>query len=305
MTLLNKVISLLVLLAVVPMPAISQVQVFACEPEWASLAKEIGGDEVSAYAATNARQDPHHIRAKPSLIAAMRKADLAVCSGAGLEVGWLPILLEKAGNAHVQPGAPGFLLAADYVLLLDKPTKLDRAEGDIHPEGNPHLHLNPHNVALVAKELADRLQTIDAANRAQYQARFASFAQRWNEAIQRWEQEGITLKDAPVVVHHKSFTYLLEWLGMQEVGSLEPKPGIPPTTSHLESLLQELKDQPAQMILRTPYDAKDASQWLAVKTGTQAVVLPFTIGGDAQSADLFALFDRTLALLKEAQRDQR
>ena len=145
------------LMITVPASAHAKVRVFACEPEWASLAKMIGGNSVEAYAATHARQDPHHIRAKPSLIAKMRKADLVICSGASLEIGWLPILLQKAGNANTQPGSIGYFLAAEVVPVLGKPVRIDRAQGDIHPEGNPHVHMNPHNVALVAAALTERL----------------------------------------------------------------------------------------------------------------------------------------------------
>lgn len=297
-----SILTVLVLLATVPADAHAAVNIFACEPEWASLAREIGGDKVEAFAATTARQDPHHIRAKPSLIAAMRKAALVICSGASLEVGWLPLLLQKAGNANTQPGGQGYLLAAEIVPMLEKPVKFDRAEGDIHPEGNPHVQLNPHNIALVAKELTVRLKAVDPANASAYQVRYNAFYRKWQETTARWEKEAAGLRSMPVVAHHKSFTYLLDWLGMKEVGSLEPKPGIPPTTAHLESLLQTLKAHPARVIIRTPYEPDDASRWLSEKTGTPAVVLPYTVGGDEQSGDLFALFDRTISLLRGAPR---
>lgn len=292
-------ITVLGLLFSAPAYADSSVNVFACEPEWAALAKEIGGDKVDIFSATTAQQDPHHIRAKPSLIAAMRKADLVICSGSELEVGWLPILLQKAGK-NIQP-----LFAAELVPMLDKPSRLDRAEGDIHPGGNPHLQLNPHNIALVAKELTTRLSQIDASHADIYQTRYDAFSRKWQEAIAKWEKSAADLKGIPVVVHHKSFTYFLGWLGMQEVGSLEPKPGIPPTTSHLESLLISLKNHPARVIIRTPYEPEDASKWLSEKTGIPAIVLPYTVGGNAQSGDLFSLFDYTIVLLKEANHGQR
>jgi len=283
-----------------PAFAKDKLDIFACEPEWASLASEIGGDKVETFAATNAHQDPHHVRAKPSLIAAMRKADMVVCSGASLEIGWLPILQEKAGNANTMPGSDGYLLAASIVPMLEKPTRLDRADGDVHPEGNPHVQLNPHNIGLIASELVKRLKMVDPSNAATYQANYDAFSKRWQEATKRWESEAVSLKGVPVVVHHKSFTYLLDWLGMNEVGSLEPKPGVPPTTSHLEELLQSLKVRPAKAIIRTPYEPEDASEWLSEKTGDKAVILPFTIGGNDQSTDLFGLFDSTIKLLSEA-----
>ena len=288
------------LMIAAPPGAQAKVNLFACEPEWAALARELGGDDVEIFTATTPRQDPHHVRARPSLIAAMRRADLVICTGASLEVGWLPILLQKAGNENAQPGGAGLLLAAELVPLLEKPERLDRAEGDIHPEGNPHVHLNPHNIALIAQALTERLKSVDAANTSSYEARFDNFAARWRDATQRWEQEAAGLKGAAIVVHHKAFTYLLAWLGIQEAGVLEPKPGIPPTASHLEALLQKLTLSPARLIVRTPYDPADASQWLSQKTGAPAIVLPFTVGGDAASGDLFALFDRSISLLKAA-----
>ncbi|MDA0782274.1 MAG: zinc ABC transporter substrate-binding protein [Rickettsiales bacterium] len=287
------------LLCAVPLAAQAKVNIFACEPEWAALAEEIGGDKVEAFSATHAGQNPHHIRARPSLIAKARNADLIICSGAGLEVGWLPILLQKA-SAEVQPGAVGHIMASEFVPILEKPLEVDRSMGDVHPEGNPHVHLNPHNILLVAAVLTKRLESIDIANADFYRSQSEDFTSRWQKAISRWEKEAVDLKGKPVVVYHKSFSYLLDWLELKQVASLEPKPGIPPTASHLEGLLQQLKAKPAKVIIRTPYEPNDAGKWLSEKTGTPAVVLPYTIDGDTESSDLYALFDRSIGLLKEA-----
>lgn len=280
-----------------PLTAWAEVNIFACEPEWAALAEEIGGDKVKTFAATHAKQDPHHIRARPSLIAKARHADLIICSGAGLEAGWLPLLLRKA-SADVQPGTIGYLIAAQHVPILEKPAVVDRSMGDVHPEGNPHVHLNPHNVLLVAKELTKRLTTIDTAHVGFYRNQLQKFEIRWKKAISGWEKEALSMKGKAVVVHHKAFSYLLDWLSIKQVASLEPKPGIPPTTSHLEGLIRQLKLQPAKLIIRTPYEPEDGSEWLSEKTGIPATVLPYTVGGDEQSNSLFALFERSLYLLK-------
>ncbi len=280
--------------------ASSKTKVFACEPEWASLAKEIGGDKVEAFSAATAMEDPHHVRAKPSLIAAMRKTDLVICSGSGLEIGWLPVLLQSAGNAKVQSGNVANLQASSVVPLLEKPTSVDRSQGDIHPEGNPHVQLNPHNIALVAKELTARLSQVDAANSNYYQSQYTAFAEKWQQAIKRWESEGASLKGTPVVVHHMSFTYLNDWLGLIQVGTLEPKPGVSPTTGHLEELLKTMNINPAKLILRSSYDPDDASKWLSEKTGTPAIKMPYTVGGNESATDLFGLFDSTIATLKGA-----
>ena len=290
------------LLCAAPLTARGEVNIFACEPEWASLAEEVGGNKVNAFAATHARQDPHHIRARPGLIAKARHADLIFCSGAGLEVGWLPVLLQKAG-ADVQPGSTGYLMASEFVHVLEKPVTVDRSQGDVHPEGNPHIHLNPHNILLMAKELTRRLVAIDTANAEFYRNRLEGFITRWQEAATRWKREALGLKEMTVVVHHRAFSYLLDWLDMKAVASLEPKPGIPPTVSHLESLLKQLKATHVSVIIRTPYEPDDASEWLSEKTNTPALVLPYTVGGDHKSGDLFALFDRSIVLLKGAPHD--
>ncbi len=286
------------LLFVAPAFSFAKVKVFACEPEWAALAQEIGGEKVEVFAATSAMQDPHYIRARPSLISRARKADLLLCSGASLEIGWLPILLQKA-SSDLQPGSIGYLMAADVVTMLEVPVVVDRSMGDVHPEGNPHVHLNPYNLMTVGKVLADRLSGIDAENASLYKDRYGDFSSRFRAAISRWESEAAVLKGKPVVVHHKSFAYLIDWLGMKRVGTLEPKPGIPPTTSHLKNLLQKLRSGPADVIIRAHSDPDDSSEWLSEKTGTRAVVLPYTVGGDEQSGDLFALFDRIIGLLRE------
>ena len=286
-----------------PLITQAKINIFACEPEWAALALEIGGDKVNIFTATHAKQDPHYIRARPSLIAKARQAHFIICSGAGLEAGWLPILQQKA-SAHVKAGAEGYLMAADYVPILEKPLTLDRSMGDIHPEGNPHVHLNPHNILLVSRELAKRLAVIDDSHAAFYQAKLQDFITRWQRAIVRWEKAAAHLKGARVVVHHQSFSYMLDWLQLKQAAKLEPKPGIPPTSSHLAVLLQKLKANPARVIIRTPYDPDNASKWLSAKTNIPALVLPYTIDGDAKSGDLFALFDRSIALLKSVINDK-
>ena len=281
----------------------SMVNIFACEPEWEALAKEIGGGKVKTFSATHAMQNPHYIRARPSLINKAVKADIIFCSGASLEVGWLPLLLQKA-KGSVQPGTEGYLMAFEYVKVLEKTTIADRSMGDIHPEGNPHVHLNPHNIFLVAKELTKRLELIDTTNQSFYRSRFDNFTLRWKEAINRWEKNSSDLKGMQVVIHHKTFSYLIDWLELREVASLEIKPGIPPTASHLEGLLQQFKTKSPDVIIRTPFDPGDGSIWLSEKIGTPAIIMPYTINGNDDSADLFALFENSINLLKGALNDQ-
>ena len=271
----------------------AKLRVFACEPEWASMLQELAGDKVDVDIATNALQDVHQIEAKPSLIAKLRSADLTVCDGAELEIGWLPKLVQQSGNQKVASG-PGSFMAASQIVTLEKPTALDRANGDVHPEGNPHVQMDPHRMLTIAKALSARLAQLDPANAAVYQQRFADFSTRWSAAIARWTAKAAPLKGRNVVVHHNSWIYLTNWLGMHEIGALEPKPGVPPTSGHLASLIDITKSSNTLVIIRAAYQDPKASQWLSDHTGVPAVSLPFTVGGDAQAKDLFGLYDSTI-----------
>lgn len=293
-TLSVVIASIAILLA---LPSHAAVNVLACEPEWAALAVEIGGDKVKASSATTALQDPHRIEARPSLIARTRNADLLVCTGLDLEAGWLPILRQQSGNPKIEPGQPGNLEVGSLVPRLEVPARLDRAEGDVHAAGNPHIQQDPRNIAKAADALAQRLAQIDHANAAYYQARYKDFAARWNAAIQKWERQAAPLKGAAVVAHHKNMEYLLNWLGMRSVGMLEPKPGVEPSAAHLAELAAQLQRQPAKMVLRAAYQDGRASQWLSEHAHIPAVVLPFTVGGDDQAKDLFSVFDDTVQRL--------
>lgn len=291
---------LVLLILCLPVYAHAALNVFACEPEWAALAKEIGGGDVKVYSATTAMQDPHRIEARPSLIAQMRRANLVVCTGADLETGWLPVLLQNANNAAVQPGRPGYLEAARFVPLLEKPARLDRADGDVHADGNPHLHTDPRNILRVAEALTARLAEVDPANAAAHRARGQAFAARWRAAIARWETRAAPLKNLPVAVQHKSFSYLLAWLGLREVAILEPRPGVEPSVSHLARVATQLQETPAQMVLRAAYQSPRPADWLASRTGIPALALPYTVGGNDRAQDLFGLFDDTLDQLLKA-----
>jgi zinc/manganese transport system substrate-binding protein len=283
-------------------PALAALNVLACEPEWGALAAELGGDKVTLYVATNALQDPHRIEARPSLIARARNADLVVCTGAELEVGWLPLLQTQSANPKIQSGQPGYFEAASYVAKLEVPKVLDRAQGDIHPGGNPHIHLNPYNIQKVAVALAERMAQVDGREAAHYQARARDFLERWRQATARWEKDAAPLKGMAIVVHHKNLTYLNDWLGLREIGQLEPKPGLPPTASHLSDLLARLGKESAKAVVRAAYNDPQASEWLSARAKIPAVMLPFTVGGTDRAKDLFGLYDDTLARLLGANR---
>ncbi|MBT8108172.1 MAG: zinc ABC transporter substrate-binding protein [Gammaproteobacteria bacterium] len=294
-------IKLMTLLLLLLAPgAHAQLRVFACEPEWAALAEVIGGERVEAYSATTALQDPHYIQARPSLIAQVRKADLVLCSGAQLEIGWLPALLQKANNRDVMPGTPGYLEASSLVMRLGATANVDRARGDIHPQGNPHIQTNPHNLLAVARALGQRFSELDTVNSESYKVNLNTFVINWQAAIARWQVAGEALRGKRVITHHKSWVYLLTWLGMEEVANLEAVPGIPPTASHLSRLMDQFESGGAEVIIRAPYQHAKPSEWLAERTDIPAVLLPLTIGGTEEATDLYTLFDDIIARLLEA-----
>ena len=285
------------ILASAALHAHAALSVVACEPEWGSLAKEIGADKVNVYTAITALQDPHRVEARPSLIARARSADLMVCTGAQLEIGWAPLLQTQSGNSKIQAGQPGYFEAASAVALIEKPTAIDRSMGDVHPAGNPHVHLDPRNIAAVASALAERMASLDASQAAYYRSRAQDFLARWKEASARWEKQAAPLKGMPVVVYHKDLSYLLNWLGMREAGALEPKPGIPPSTAHLSELLEQLKRSPAKAVIRSAYNDPRPAQWLAERSKLPVVLVPYTVGGTERAKDLFGLYDDTIASL--------
>ena len=293
----------LAFLLIISLPAQAELRVFTCEPEWEALAVEIGGDLVKTDSATHALQDPHYIQARPSLIARLRRADLLICSGAELEIGWLPQLLSKANNSGVRPGNNGYFEASSFVPRLDVPASVDRAKGDMHPQGNPHVQANPHNIHIIAQALAARMAQLDPANAEDYRQGGTDFLERWQEAIAGWEERAGVLRGKRVVAHHKSWVYLQDWLGLVEVATLEPVPGVPPTANHLGELLRMLGEEGdgAEYIIRAPYQSDKASLWLSERTGISAFLLPLTVGGSEGATDLFSLFDDILDRLLEVK----
>ncbi|MDB5859158.1 MAG: zinc transporter substrate-binding protein, partial [Ramlibacter sp.] len=287
-------------LAFAAVPAQAALRVFACEPEWGALTQELAGPLAEVTVATTALQDPHQIQARPSLIARTRNADLLVCTGAELEVGWLPVLLQQSGNDRIQAGQPANFAAADFVRKLEVPTQVDRAMGDVHAAGNPHIQTDPRNFAVVARALTARLLQVDPAHAAEYAQRGTAFQAKWQQAMARWTQQGAPLRGLPVVSQHKGYVYLYDWLGLKEVAVLEPKPGVEPSAAHLQSVLATLKATPARMVLYSAYQDSRPSEWLAKNAGLPVVKVPFTVGGSDNAKDLFGLFDDTVGRLVAA-----
>ena len=273
------------------------IAVFACEPEWAALIQQLAGDKASVYTATGALQDPHRVEARPSLIAKARRANLVVCTGAELEIGWMPVVLRESGNSAIQAGGTGHFEAAQYVAMLEVPTRLDRADGDVHAAGNPHIQTDARNFLPVADALSKRLIQLDPTNTAYYQQQLAAFNQQWRAAIAKWEKQAATLKGMPIIVQHRGFPYLNDWLGLKQIAELEPKPGMEPSAAYLGQVLSELQQHPARMVIRAAYQNERPSEWIAERAHIPAVMLPFTVGGTPQARDLFTMFDDTIQRL--------
>ncbi len=289
-------IAALALMASYSCAASAGLNIFACEPEYAALAKELAPD-AKIYSATTAMQDPHQVQARPSLIAKMRQADLAVCAGAELEVGWLPMLQMKSSNSKVRSTDLGLFFAADQVATLDKLESVDRSMGDVHAQGNPHLHFSPERVLKVAQALTDKLIQLDPGSKAEYQESLTDFCKRWSEAIPVWEAKAASLRGKKVIAYHSSFRYLFSWVGIEQVADLEPKPGLPPSSSHLASLLKRTEAGDIMAIIVASYQDERGANWLGERASLPVQILPMSVGGNEQSQDLFSLYDSVLDLL--------
>jgi zinc/manganese transport system substrate-binding protein len=287
-------------LATVVLPVHAALNVFATVPEWGALAQEIGGDKVKVYNATHGLQNPHRIEAKPSLIARARSAQLVVATGAELEIGWLPAVVRESGNARIQVGQPGYFEAARFVTMLDIPAVLDRAHGDVHADGNPHIQTDPRNLFKVSEALAARMAELDPANAVAYQTGHTVFTEKLHGSIARWEREALPLKGVPILVQHKAFPYLQNWLGLKEIGSLEPKAGVEASSAYLAEIVARQTAHPARMVILPAYQYDAPSRWIAERTKIPVVALPFTVGGTPEAKDLFSLYDDTIVRLLKA-----
>ncbi|MBL8327986.1 MAG: zinc ABC transporter substrate-binding protein [Rubrivivax sp.] len=294
--------ALALLFALASAPA-SAFTVFACEPEWAALAR-ILLPQARIHVATHAGQDPHHIEARPALIAQLRSADLAVCTGAALESGWLPVLQQRAANAK----ARDVFFAADQVELIDpQPGAIGTPwAGDVHAEGNPHLHLDPNKLLEVANALAERLQAELPAEKAAIEQRRAGFERQWKARIAVWTPRAMPLKGQGVAAQHSTFGYLWRWLGMHAVADLEPRPGMAPTPGHLQRLFEGLRTQPPRAVVIASHQDARPARWLtgqlsAAGKPVPLLVLPATVGEDAGADELMRWMDGLIEALLRAR----
>lgn len=273
----------------------ASLSVFTCQPDWAALVKQ-HAPNAEVYSATTAMQDPHYIQARPSLISKMRKADLVVCSGAELEIGWLPELQRQSRNSKVQNGKDGLFWVTDYVKMLDTHDHVDRSMGDVHAHGNPHVQFAVADMPAVSKALVERLVKIDPSNQVLYKGNGVKFRADWRKHVVRWQSVADELKGVNLVGYHQTHRYLFAWLGIKQVADLEPKPGLPPTVAHLNSL-SSIGREDAQGIVYSSHQPTEATKWLSERTGLPVAELAQSVGGRPNTDTLAALVDDSIAQL--------
>lgn len=302
MSVMIKRIFFLMMMGMVSQPTLAQLSVLACEPEWAALVSELGGNQVLVSSATTAMQDPHQIQAKPSLIAKARNADLLVCTGAELEVGWLPVLIQRSGNPAIQETGAGYFMASEYVELMEKPLKADRSMGDIHMAGNPHIHTSPHNLLLVAAALTKRLSALSPEHQSLFEKNYQQLKKSFEAAFVRWQPIMDDLKGKKLVVYHNHWSYLEKWLQLKRVAELEPKPGLAPSSTYLSGLMDQLEKEGADVIFYLSFNDKRPAEWLSQKTGIPKVMVPATVENWQEKNALLNWYDTVLSQLQQGMR---
>jgi zinc/manganese transport system substrate-binding protein len=278
-----------------------KLNVMATTEDLASIGREIGGDRIAIDSIARGYQDPHFVEAKPSFILKLQRADVLIAVGRELEIGWLPPLIQQSRNAKIQPGAQGYLDASAGVQILEIPTgQITRAMGDVHPLGNPHYWLDPENGKKIGKEIADKFSELRPNDRAYYEQRLADFTGRLDAAGKRWLQQMAPYKGTKIVTYHRSFPNFADRFGLEIVGYVEPRPGIPPTPQHTLDLINEMKRQNITLVLVEPYFDLKTPNSIGQQTGAQVLVMPPSVGGVKEVTDYFKLFDYDINLLVDA-----
>jgi zinc/manganese transport system substrate-binding protein len=286
-----------------PLTALAQgkLNIITTTEDLASIAREVGGDRVTVEALAKGYQDPHFVEAKPSFILKLQKADALIAVGRELEIGWLPPLVTQSRNAKIQPGGPGYLDASLTAKILELPQgQITRAMGDVHPLGNPHYWLDPENGKRIAKAIADKFSELRPGDRASFEQRVGNFVSRLDEAEKRWLAIMAPFKGTKVVTYHRSFPNFADRFGLDIVGYVEPRPGIPPTPQHTLDLIEEMKRQNVKLVLVEPYFDLKTPNSIGRATGAEVLVMPPSVGGVKEASDYIALFDYDINLLLTA-----
>jgi zinc/manganese transport system substrate-binding protein len=304
-TRLSAVLAALALLGSLVLPyssrAAGKIQIMTATTDLASLAQEVGGDKIEVESIARGYQDPHFVDAKPSFLLKLKRADLLIVVGLELEIGWLPPLINQSTNPKIQVGAPGYLDASRFARILEIPTgQVTRAEGDVHPLGNPHYWLDPENGLRIAKGIADKLSQMRPGDAGYFEQRFSGFEQRLKQADQRWLAEMKPYEGRKIVTYHRSWPNFAEHFHLNVVGYVEPRPGIPPSPQHTVELIAQMKRDNVKVIVVEPYFDLKTPDSVARETGGQVLVLPPSVGGEKEITDYFKLFDYDISKLKQA-----
>ncbi len=281
--------------------AFAQLNVITATEDLASLAQEVGGDKIKVESLARGYQDPHFVEAKPSFVLKLNKADLLIVVGRELEIGWLPVLITQSRNSKIQPGGPGYLDASQTAKILELPTgQITRAMGDVHPMGNPHYWLDPENGRRIAKAILEKFSQMDSKNASYFAQREADFEKRLTEAQARWKAAMAPYNKVKVVTYHRSWANFADAFGLDVIGYVEPKPGIPPTPQHTLDVIQAIKAQNVKVIIVEPYFDTKTPNSIAAATGAKVLVMPPSVGGVPAATDYFKLFDTDVNMLVAA-----
>ncbi|MCW8837104.1 MAG: zinc ABC transporter substrate-binding protein [Thiovulaceae bacterium] len=287
-----------VLLLLLPLSIFADIKIAVTYPYIGAIVKEISKDKVSTYVLAKGNWDPHFVVPRPSLIAKVRRVDGIIINGGELEIGWLPPLIKRASNSKIAKGSIGYLDLSRYIDFLDKPTKLDRADGDIHPDGNPHYHLDPKNILILAKAIKNYLIALDLDNKKEYETNYTSFVNLWNGKIKEWDKKMEDKKGIKIVQYHNNLAYFNNAYSLKTIGTIEPLPGIPPSSRHTMELINKIKAQKPSAILHDVYHSTKTAKFIASKTGIPVIIMPHDIESLDEIEDLVSLFDYLTSAIK-------
>ena len=294
---IKLIVILMILIIGIPSIVDAKLRVVVSYNYIADIVKKIGGEEVVVTPLSKGYKDPHYITPRPSFIAKMRKADLLIINGGQLEIGWIPPILKKANNPRINPGNKGFLDLFSFIEGIDIPKEISRAHGDVHPDGNPHFHLDPENILIVSKVIRDKLIDLNLSNKDIFTKRYKEFSEMWKKKIADWEMLLEKFSGKNVVQYHKNFDYFLKRFNLEQLGTLEPVPGIPPSTKHILEMIEIINNKGAEFIIHDVYHMKKPSRFVNRKTGVKLVVLPHDVGSVDEAIDIVSLFDEIVRRL--------
>ena len=286
-----KKIRIFLILTVLSFLLSASMKIVTTYPYIADITMKIGGDNVEVFSLGSGNWDPHFVVPRPSFIAKLHKADLLIINGAQIEIGWLPPLISQAGNPNIQPGEKGFLDLSSAVELIDVPTSVSRDQGDVHSEGNPHFILDPHNVQMVALAITHKLSDLDSAHSSFYQNGYESFIKGLNEKLRSWDEKLLPLSGTKIIEYHRLFDYFAKRYHFRILGTIEPLPGIPPYSRHIEGLIRLVKNENVKMIFQDVYHSDSSARFISQNTGIPVITIPHDVCSIKEAKDIFAFYD--------------